>query len=306
MAKVYRADSAFDYSLFQGASCAFGVFDGVHLGHRFLLSCAQQTARDEGGLSLALTFDIDPDEVFHADRLKKLMDNETRIATLTQSGVDAVVVLPFTREFASQSPEDFLAATFNGYTPRALHVGCDFHFGSKAAGSVAELERWGAPRNTAICAHDLENSAGKPITATRIRLLLAEGRCEEAVELLGHPYTFKGTVQQGRGEGADMGFATANLLMPAMMRTLGEGVYAAWVSMDGQRYRSAMSVGVSPVFEGATATCEVHILDFGGDIYGKEIIVEPVHFLRPMIKFETVEELISTVNDNIDWVRKNL
>ncbi len=248
MAKVYKADSSFDFSVFEGASCAFGVFDGVHLGHRFLLSCAAKTAAECGGISIALTFDIDPDEVFHADRLKKLMGNGSRIAALSESGVDAVVVLPFTREFSSQSPADFLFSTFNGYSPRALHVGCDFRFGTKASGSVADLRAWASKRGTQICAHDLENAAGKPITATRIRMLLADGRCEDANALLGHPYTFEGMVTQGRGEGADMGFATANLELPAMMRTLGEGVYAAWVHVDGKRYRSAMSVGVSPVF----------------------------------------------------------
>ncbi len=306
MAKVYKADSTFDYSLFEGASCAFGVFDGVHLGHRFLLSCAKQTAQQAGGLSIALTFDIDPDEVFRADRLKKLMTNECRIATLSESGVDAVVVLPFTREFASQSPERFLAATFNGFSPSALHVGCDFHFGSKASGSVCDLRTWGEQRETRIFAHELENAAGKPITATRIRLLLAEGRLDDANELLGHPYRFEGVVTPGRGQGADMGFATANLEMPAMMRTLGEGVYAAWVRIGEKRYRSAISVGVSPVFADATATCEAHILDFSGDIYGETIEIEPVHFLRPMMKFSSVDELIATVNGNIDWVRKNL
>ena len=112
MAQIYNIDESFDYSLFDNASCAFGVFDGVHKGHRYLLECARETARKDNGKSIALTFDIDPDELFHADRLKKLMSNEQRIAMLARSGVDAVAVRHFTREFAALSPLDFLNQTF--------------------------------------------------------------------------------------------------------------------------------------------------------------------------------------------------
>lgn len=289
-----------------GASCAFGVFDGVHKGHQFLIGEAKRTACETGGLSVALTFDIDPDERFHANRLKKLMSNEQRIAALAATGVDAVVVLPFTSEFAAQPPLEFLQSTFSGYAPAALHVGCDFRFGAKAAGQVADLQTWAEQCGARICAHDLKSADGKPITATRIRTLLAEGKCAEACELLGHPYVFEGTVEAGRGEGADMGFATANLVLPSMMQTLGEAVYAAYVTVDGVRYKAAMSVGVAPTFEGSTATCEVHILDFSGEIYGDRIAVEPVAYLRPMMKFPSVEELIATVKGNIAWVREHL
>ncbi|MDO4443835.1 MAG: riboflavin kinase [Slackia sp.] len=103
-----------------------------------------------------------------------------------------------------------------------------------------------------------------------------------------------------------MGFCTANIELPAIMQTLGEGVYAAWATVDGVRYKAAMSMGVAPTFSTATATSEVHILDFSGRIYGDTILVEPVHFLRPMIKFDSVDELIATVQDNIAWVRANL
>lgn len=306
MAKVFRADESFDRSKLEGCSCAFGVFDGVHRGHRYLIDETCRTARESGGLSVVLTFDRDPDEAFRPERLKKLMSNEQRIDALANTGVDAVVVLPFTREFAAQDPMTFLHTTFDGKAPAFLHVGNDFRFGAKAAGTVSELEVWGRANGMTIHAHHLKSADGRPITATRIRLLLADGKCEDAVELLGHPYVFTGNVQKGRGEGADMGFRTANLELPAMMQTLGEGVYAAWTTVDGSRYKAAMSVGVAPTFADATATCEVHILDFDGQIYGDRIEVEPVHYLRPMIKFDDVDKLITTVKSNIDWVRENL
>ena len=306
MVKVFKVDSSFDYSVVVGTSCAFGVFDGVHRGHKFLLQQACETAHNKGGLSLALTFDRDPDEVYRPQSLKKLMTNERRIQALAESGVDAVIVFPFTEEFGAQSPQEFLASSFKGVSPSTLHVGLDFHFGSHASGSVADLRRWGDAVGMQVFAYDLALDAGAPITATRIRRLLADCKVEEAVALLGHPYTFTGRVVQGRGEGASMGFATANLALSREFQTLGEGVYAARVTIDDVRYKCAMSVGPAPSFEKAVAPVEAHILDFSGDLYGKDIEIEPVTLLRPMIKFETVEELIATVTSNIEWVRRNI
>lgn len=307
MAEIYKVDESFDHGFFAGTSCAFGVFDGVHRGHRFLLDCARETARENGGASVALTFDIDPDEVFHPDRLKKLMTNEERIAMLARNGVDAVVVLPFTRDFAASSPEEFLVQTFDGTVPAYLHVGFDFKFGARASGTVRDLDAWAAAGGTHVQAHDLKSDDDAPITATRIRLLLADGDIDEANHLLGRAYYMTGTVEPGRGEGADLGFRTANLVVPDQLRPLGDGVYAAYATVDGARYKAAVNVGVAATFaDRATATCEVHLLDFSGDLYGKPIKVDFLHWLRPMRKFDDVDELVATVKGNIAWVRENL
>lgn len=307
VAKLYKVDESFDHSLFKHSSCAFGVFDGVHLGHQYLLSCAKKTAQYNGGKSIALTFDIDPDEIFHPNRLRKLMSNERRLEALLNSGVDAVVALPFTKSFSSLSPEEFLRETFNGYAPSNLHVGLDFHFGAKAAGSVADLAEWGAAVGTHIDAHNLQSADGAPITATRIRLLLMEHDLDEAQRLLGRRFSMVEKVRPGRGEGADMGFSTANLFIEPNRCVLAEGVYSAYATVEGKRYRAAVSMGVSPVFADKTdATCEVHILDFDQNIYGEYIEVEFVEYLRPMIKFDSTEELIKTVMGNIDYCRNNL
>lgn len=307
VAEVYRVDGGFDRRLFSGASCAFGVFDGVHEGHRYLLGQARAYAHDAGGVSIALTFDRDPDEVFHAERLKKLMTNERRICALGEAGVDVVVVLPFTRAFAALDPMSFLEKTFDGTPPAFLHVGCDFRFGSRALGTVRELEGWGRVRDMLVVAHDLKAADGQPITATRIRLLLSEGKVEEASRLLGRPYEVSGTVEQGRGEGRAFGFKTANLHIPDQLRAIGDGVYAAWAEVDGERYKAAVNVGVPATFaDASTATCEAHLLDFDADLYGQSITVEFRHWLRPMRKFDDVEELVATVKSNIAWVRDNL
>ncbi len=307
MADIVLIEDGSKRDLFLGSSCAFGVFDGVHIGHRFLIDQARRTAKESGGRSIALTFDIDPDELFHAERLKKLLSNEDRMQMLADTGVDVVAILPFTPKFAGESPEEFLASTFGDFPPAYLHVGSDLRFGKRASGTVEDLMQWAKGCGARICAHDLVSSDGAPITSTRIRLLLADGKVREAAELLTYPYTLHDRVVSGRGEGRDMGFRTANLVVEPMRRVLGEGVFGAYAIVDGLRYRAAVSVGVSPTFKGETDSyIEVHILDFEGDIYNQDIYVQFVEWLRPMMEFPTVDELISTVMSNIQWVRENL
>lgn len=232
---ISRNDPSFDEALLDRASVAFGVFDGVHEGHRFIIGEAVNTAREEGRASAVITFDIDPDEVFAADRLKKLMTNEARIVKLAELDVDAVVVLPFSREFAAQSPEDFLNACFGGGVPSHIHIGSDFHFGRQGRGAMwRACSRVGAlERGMEVHGHELVAEGGRPVTATRIRCLLSEGRPREAADLLGRPYELSGIVRPGRGEGRDFGFATANLEVPPLLLAVGEGVYACYVIVNG-------------------------------------------------------------------------
>lgn len=307
MALTLTTEQNFDPSIFQNASCAFGVFDGIHKGHQFLLQKAIETAKQCKGRSIALTFDIDPDEMFHPKRLKKLMSNKDRLEGLAQSGVDDAIAFHFTRDFADKAPLDFLRTAFSGYVPAFVHVGDNFRFGSRDAGSVSDLRAWGESVGCKAVAHHLVSTDGKPISATRIRLLLADGHVEDAKDLLGHPYTIHQRIQHGRGEGADLGFRTANLFVEPMMKPISDGVYAAYARIGNKKYRAAVSVGVSPTFaSSATANCEVHILNFNEDIYGRDIYVDFVHWLRPMKKFDSEQELVSTVNSNIAWVQTHL
>ncbi len=308
MAVLYRTDEvSFDPSIFRGASCAFGVFDGVHEGHRYLINSACSTAAESGGTSIVLTFDVDPDEVFRPDTFKKLMTNEERLAMLSATGIDAVVVLPFTREFAALSPEAFLDATFGSFSPAYLHVGDNFRFGAKNAGTVSTLDNWAQRSRTQVCAHHLVSQDGETVSATRIRHLLGEGAISEANKLLQRPYFQTGRVIAGRGEGADMGFRTANLEIPTMLQALHDGVYAAYVTVNGVRYKAAVNVGVAATFaENSVATCEAHILDFAEDIYGDTISIEFIEWLRPQQVFDDIDTLIATVNGNIAWVREHL
>lgn len=307
VAKVYKFSSTdFDQGLFAGCACAFGVFDGFHVGHQFLVSSMIDRARRDGVRSLILTFDCDPDELFHPESLRKIMTDEERLSMLASSGVDLVVSLPFDRAFAALSPQEFLSQTFGDCAPSSLHVGCDFRFGVRASGNVETLRDWARSSNTDIVPYELQLRDGAPISASRIRALLADSRIKEANELLGRRYRVSGTIVSGRRQGRDMGFATANVSIPALRQTLGEGVYAAYGSLEGERYKAAVSMGASPTFEEAESVCEAHLLDFDRDVYGSELTLEFVEFLRPMKKFDSVEDLIKEVMANIQWCRDNL
>lgn len=306
-ASLYRLDDAKEIHLFEDACCAFGVFDGLHRGHRFLLDSAKIAAVKHNTKSLAVTFDRDPDELFKPNVIKKLLTNEERLSMLARSGLDGVVVLPFSREFAGQTPSDFLKDAFGDDIPMQLHVGTDFRFGSRASGNVSDLKNWGRAMGCHIEPHELELADGIPITATRIRGLLLEGKIEQANDLLGRYYSVSDRVVSGRGEGAGLGFKTANLFIDEQYKVLADGVYGAFATVQNERFLAAVSVGVSPVFaEDTTANCEVHVLDFEGDIYDQQIKVEFVKHIRPLIKFESIEALVTEVEANIAQIRSNL
>lgn len=289
-----------------GAVACFGVFDGLHRGHAFLIQKTCSHAETLHTESLIITFDRDPDELFHPETLKKLSDNEARIGALLREPVGAVVVLPFTPELAALSPEVFLAAGLEPLHLAGLHVGSDFRFGARAQGTVQTLKMWGAEHEVDIVAHDLLDADGLPITSTRIRKALSAGDIEQANALLGHPYRVTGTVLRGRGEGSKMGISTANLVVPEAYLAIAEGVYGSRAIVGGATYKAAVSVGVSPTFEATSvANIEAHILDFDGDLYGETITIEFLAWLRPMMKFESTEELVATVKSNIEWVRQH-
>ena len=295
-------------TIIAGAHCAFGVFDGVHLGHQFIIQKAMEQKKQPSDTCVVITFDIDPDEMFCPGKLKKLMSNQRRLEALDKLGADYVVVLPFTREFASQTPEVFIQNVFGGAAPKSLHIGSDFRFGYKAQGTVATLKAWGHSEGVSVIPYGLYSIDGTVVTSTTIRSALAACDIKGANKLLGRNFALDGTVEAGRGEGRDMGFRTANISIPVERYSLGEGVYAAYaVTEAGERYKSAVSVGGAPTFgELSKQNIEAHILDFEQDIYGQELILEFVEFLRPMMVFPTVDELISTVMGNIQWCRDNL
>lgn len=294
---------AFEHDL-SGAACAFGVFDGVHEGHRYLIDRAIADARARGEDAAIVTFDVDPTELFSPGVRDKLMTNDERISCLSDLGADALVVIPFTREVAALSPAGFLDALFASGAPSAIFVGADIRFGRAAQGALDDMVRWGSAHGMRVEGVPLLEREGAPITSTRIRGLLAQGEVEKAADLLGRPYSLEGEVVSGRQAGREMGICTANLSIPPLREAPADGVYAAYAKVDGERYKAAVSVGVPITFEGVTeSTIEAHLLDFEGDLYGEPLTLEFARRLRPMIKFADADELVAQIGDDIAQTR---
>lgn len=291
--------------------CAIGVFDGVHCGHQALLEALAKDARARGATPVVVTFDRDPDELFTPERVHKVLTNKERIKAL-EDLTALVIPLHFTKELASLEWQEFLALLLEMLPGlQAIHVGENFRCGARAAGGIPELTAWAAERGITVVAEDLHRVEGSSVSASRVRGLLAEGEVAKAAELLTRPFALTGQVVEGAGRGTDLGFATANVEVDGSFAKMGPYVYAAYVEVDGKRYKAAVSIGEPPTFSLETREfnpflLEAHILDFEGTLYGQELKLEFVEKLRPMQRFSNQDELIATVLGNITWVRENL
>ncbi len=284
-----------------------GVFDGLHLGHRAILE--RTLERAGGDPSVVVSFDPHPDVVlgsgFHFPApLTPLSEKRRRLAAM---GIGALDVLPFTREMASLSPEEFVERhLIERHGMRALVVGEDFALGRGRAGDVSRLQGIGAARGFEVEAVPLVERDGAPISSTRIRRLLSEGRVGDAARLLGRSYDLHAVVVRGEGIGRTLGFPTANLRLHEEKLVPADGIYAVRVGLEGERRPGAMSIGVRPTFGGQVRTLEVHVLDWSGDLVGRDLEVEFVDYLRPEARFENVTDLIEAIREDVLEARKRL
>lgn len=293
------------------AVCTIGVFDGVHRGHQALIKALTDDAESRGATPVVVTFGRDPDELFMPERVHKLLSNKERIAALEQL-VSQVLALPFDKELASldwRAFLDYLLERMPGL--KAIHVGDNFRCGSKALGGIPELTTWGKEHGIEVFAEPLLIIEGLPVSASRIRALLAEGDVKKAAELLSRNFALTGRVVEGAGRGTGLGFATANVEVGGHFAEMGPYVYAAYAHVGKDSYKAAVSIGKPPTFspesqEFDPMLLEAHLLDFEGNLYGKELKIEFVDKLRPMRRFDNQDELIQVVKGNIEWVRNNL
>lgn len=295
-----------------GTAVAIGVFDGVHLGHQAILERARSRARASGRPLVVMSFDPHPDVVlarggFHSPPpLTPLGEKRTRLVAL---GVDAFEVLPFTRELASLEPEAFVERYLVGpLAPFALVVGEGFALGRGRTGTVERLRAIGAAHRFEVEAVPLVMMDGAPVSSTRIRALLAEGRVAEAGRLLGRRYGIAGTVVTGDGRGRELGYPTANLRLHEERQLPADGIYAVLASVSGEEggRPAAMSIGLRPTFDGQVRTLEVHLLDWSGDLVGRRLDVEFVAWLRPELRFESAEALVAAMHRDVAETRRLL
>jgi riboflavin kinase/FMN adenylyltransferase len=287
---------------------AVGVFDGLHVGHRALFERA--LARADGQSCVAVSFEPHPDVVLAREfrpmaPLTPLPEKRARLARL---GVE-LHVIAFTRELAALEPEAFVSQHLVApFAPRWLVVGEDFALGRGRAGNVSRLRELGGRLGYELESVPLERQDGEPVTSTRIRALLAAGRVAEASRLLGRPYGFTALVVGGDRVGRTLGFPTANLRLHDEQQVPAHGIYAVWarIAGEGAWRMGAMSVGVRPSFGGGLRTLEVFLMDFDGDLYGRDLTVAFADWLRPERAFPGPEALVEAMRADVATARDRL
>lgn len=302
-----------------------GNFDGVHRGHQQVLAQLRETARQSGSRAVAITFDPHPAQVHRPDTAPHLiMGIEDRLAALSAYGLDAILVLHYTLEFAQQSAEEFVRGIFI----EALHashvvVGHDVRFGRGNAGDLATMQELGdrfgfgvvvveefTEHAPASAGQEVDDDEERRCSSTWVREALEKGDVRTAAEILGRPHSMHGEVVHGAARGRALGFPTANLAHEAVGHIPADGIYAGWlVDESGTRWPAAISVGSNPTFAGVSRQVEAHVIDRPDeapesfDLYGQKVVVEFVERLRGMVAYRGPEALVEQMKLDVDQAR---
>lgn len=293
------------------SAITIGKFDGVHLGHAALIQRMSTVAERSKLSRTVVTFDRHPMELFAPERAPKPITSlEYRLQLLAQQNLDAVVVLPFTRELSELTPDEFVNdLLLEALGMRALVVGDDFRFGHRGAGNIELLRAWsqrGAFELEVVA--EVQDAGAVRASSSKLRELLEGGDVADAARMLGRYHSVRGTVVHGAKRGRELGFPTANLsprdlegFIPA------DGVYAGILHVDGVSYPTAVSIGNNPTFEGVPQQqVEAYVLDMTIDLYGKLVAIEFVERVRPMVQFDSLEALIDGMRGDVVRVRELL
>ncbi len=285
-----------------GCAVALGNFDGVHRGHQALFAQARKSAKT--GPAIAATFDPHPGKILHPDLAPKLLTPLwRRLELMAACGLDAVVVQPFDRAYASATAEQFVERDlFGALKPSTVVVGPDFTYGKARGGNVQTLAQACQARDASFISVPPVTFDGVVVSSTKIREFVAEGRVGAAAALLGRPFELMGVVERGEGRGRTIGFPTANLHPEPEVRP-GIGVYAVRAFHAGRVYDGAANIGRKPTFGEAELTVEIHLFGFSGDLYGEKLSVEFIERLRGEQRFGSPGELVAQIERDCQHAR---
>jgi riboflavin kinase/FMN adenylyltransferase len=291
-------EAASDGSL-AGCALCLGNFDGVHLGHQALFAAARARA----SVAAALTFLPHPGKVLQPQLAPLLITLQARKLELLEAWLQAVIVQPFTLDYARTTPGDFERALFDGVRARVVVVGADFTYGTRRGGSVETLLAAAATRGAAVEVVPPVSVDGVVVSSSKVREYVLEGRVEAAARLLGRPFDLDGLVVAGAGRGRTIGFPTANVDTANELRPAA-GVYAVRVTVpDLGHFGGAANIGVKPTFGGGEVTIEAHLFDFAGDLYGRRLRVQFLERLRAERRFASPSELSGQIARDLEAAR---
>lgn len=282
---------------------ALGFFDGVHLGHQALLTACRHLADKQGCNAGVVTFTTHPDSLVTGESPCLLNTAQDRRLLLAGYKMPTVVELPFDEELMKTHWSAFLESLVAGGAAGFV-CGSDFRFGAGGSGTAKKLEGFCKKRNIPYAIVPQQTVDGIRVSSTYIRELIAAGEMERATAFLGHPHSLSGEVVHGRGLGHTIGIPTANLHLPEGVICPKHGVYACKAVVDGEIYLAVTNVGTRPTVSGTHITVEPWLLDFSGDIYGKQLYLLFYKFLRPERKFDSLEELQAEIQRNGEETRK--
>jgi len=280
---------------------AIGFFDGLHIGHREIVR-ATLRMRKPGWRSGVLTFSNHPAAFLRPGSEPSLLSTvEERIDRFAAAGFEECFFVPFDERVASTEPRAFLELLVGRLGVRGVAVGETFRYGHKRAGDVEQMRAYYADKNVSVAAVPSVTLDGERVSSTRIRALVAEGNMERAEAMLGYGYELRGTVELGAGRGHGLGFPTANVRVPEKLLPR-DGVYSGVGRYDGRDYAALISIGTNPQFGGELRTVEAWLRDFRGSIYGRELALRDLRFVREQSVFGSIDELVAQMQRDLEAV----
>jgi|SRR5690242_5610884 len=291
----------------RGATVAIGNFDGVHRGHKAVIAAALARAHALGKPAAALTFEPHPRAFFNPNEpLFRLTPDAAKLRLLAATGLDGAIVLTFDGELAKLSAEDFVARVLvDRFAISGAAIGFNFHFGANRAGSPAFLKAQGSRYGFVVDIVPPLLDRGQPVSSGPIRAALAEGRPGDAAEFLGYPWFVSGTVIHGDKRGRELGFPTANLQLDRSC-ALRHGIYAVRTAVAGRRYDGVASFGRRPMFDTGAVLLEVFLFDFAGELYGANMDVAFIAWLREEAIFASAQDLVRQMEQDSRLARQAL
>ena len=284
------------------AVLTIGAFDGVHLGHQWLIQSVIERARMIEAISVVVTFDPRPQVALQPGALQ-LTDGPSKARFIEALCPDVLVSLKFDTELAGQPADAFLATILEHVNLREIWVGADFAFGHERTGNVAYLQLQGQHAGFTVNVVSRQERGGRPVSSSLIRRLVSDGRVSSAANYLGHYPGFAGPVVTGFGRGSGLGYPTANVEPPRAQQLPATGIYAGFLGFKGEHLPAAISVGYNPVFQGTSLVVEGHVLDWDGDLTNTIVWLEFVERLRDELNFPSVDDLVVQMDRDVDEAR---
>lgn len=288
----------------KGMLLTIGVFDGVHLGHKYLLSELVEQARLKDLISGVVTFKQHPQRLLKPQSSLPFLTNlPQKIKFLKDEGVEAIITLSFTLELAQTGTHQFVSLLQKYLRMRGLVLGPDFSLGRNKEGNVAVLRALGQSMNFSLTVVPEITINGEVVSSTAIRNTLSRGNMRKVHDMLGRYFSLEGRVISGTGRGVELGFPTANLDIDPERALPADGIYATWTYIENQRYQSVTNIGKRPTFGESEQTVEVYILNFQGNLYRHELKIDIIKRLRREQRFDTIEELKKQIEGDIKQAR---